>query len=247
MNNDQAPILRRLQKLLAIAADTRADPNEAAAAAAQAEKIMRKFQIEHADIVAAELLRAENFTDDERVSAGLANRTETWTLWAQTLAIAVAKLHDCQVRRGYSREGGAQLRFVGYRADAQVARWTYLYILGCMKRDAAATKARFPHASRKNMDAYRIGYVAAVGRSLEEAYQAKRAEMEAQPGSRALVISKEAAVRERFGDMKVRRKESSLGGVAGYGNGFQAGQQVDVTAKAIQARPADETPRLAAA
>ena len=39
---DLESILRRVRKLLAIAEDGRGDPNEAAAAAQQAERIMRK-------------------------------------------------------------------------------------------------------------------------------------------------------------------------------------------------------------
>ena len=51
-------VMRRIQKLLAIANDGRGDPNEAASAAAMAEKMMRKYQLDNADIVAAVLMHA---------------------------------------------------------------------------------------------------------------------------------------------------------------------------------------------
>ena len=43
--NKETPdnVLRRVQKLMAIANDTRADPNEAASAAAHAANIMQKY------------------------------------------------------------------------------------------------------------------------------------------------------------------------------------------------------------
>lgn len=232
MNDNLTPILRRVQKLLAIANDTRANPAEAAAAAAQAEKIMRKFQIDQADVTQAELLRAENFGEDA-VPSALAKRAESWPLWATTLALAVAKLHDCQVRKGYSRATGATIKFVGFKADTQVAAWTYSYLVSCMKRDTKATKERYVRATRRMMDAYRMGYVSALRDSLHEAAEQKRAEMMAESNSRALVVSKEAAVKDRYGEMKAREKDSGLSNVPGFGNGARDGLKVNVTARAV--------------
>lgn len=50
-NTELDAVIRRVQKLLAIAQDDRANEHEAAAAAAQAEKLMRKFQIDHTDFI----------------------------------------------------------------------------------------------------------------------------------------------------------------------------------------------------
>jgi len=83
--------MRRVKKLLAIAEDGRADPNEASAAAGMAERIMRKYQIEHADVIELELRRggAESLASvdcgtsmDPRAAAKHASG------WAGMLAIA---------------------------------------------------------------------------------------------------------------------------------------------------------------
>ena len=55
-------VLRRVQKLLALASDNRANQNEASAAADMAERLMHKYQIEHQDVIIAALKRDDEFT-----------------------------------------------------------------------------------------------------------------------------------------------------------------------------------------
>ncbi|HOW46139.1 MAG TPA: DUF2786 domain-containing protein [Rubrivivax sp.] len=54
-------VMRRIKKLLAFAEDSRGNPTECAAAARMAESIMRKHQIEHADVITKELQGADAF------------------------------------------------------------------------------------------------------------------------------------------------------------------------------------------
>ena len=69
---DKDSILRRIQKLLAIAGDDRADPNEAAAAAGMAEKVMRKYQIDHAELIMNGLKQGHDLsTEDIALAAGM--------------------------------------------------------------------------------------------------------------------------------------------------------------------------------
>lgn len=55
-------VLRRIQKLLAIANDSRANPEEAAAAASMAHKIMQKYQIDHTEVIMAEINRGDSMS-----------------------------------------------------------------------------------------------------------------------------------------------------------------------------------------
>ena len=50
-----ASVMRRVRKLMALANDGRGDVNEMAAAAEMAAKIMAKYRLDYADVLAAEL------------------------------------------------------------------------------------------------------------------------------------------------------------------------------------------------
>jgi len=138
---DLASVLRRVQKLLAIAEDGRANPNEAAAAARMAEAVMRTYQIEHADVISAELRLggAEAFASiDVGSTMNLdARDVKQASGWAGILAVPVAELNDCQARYASVPERGRTIRFSGYASDVQVCRYTFEFIVNSM---AAASR-----------------------------------------------------------------------------------------------------------
>jgi len=188
-NQDLDSVMRRIKKLLAIAEDARADANEASAAAGMAERIMRKYQLEHADIIEAELKRGgvESFaSEDIGSSLNPEARTEQASGWAGILAVAVAELHDCQVRYVTTYKYGKTLRFSGYAADAKMARFTYLYLVQTM---AAASRQFLKQygTTRRDAEAFRRGFSSALRKSLpcrhgrEEGGDARRVQF-ARPG-----------------------------------------------------------------
>jgi len=96
---------------------------------------MRKYQIEHADVIEAELKRggAESFAHaDCGSSLNPEGRSEQASGWAGILAVVVAQFHDCQVRYVDGYQYGKTVRFQGYAADAQMARFTYVYLVTTM-------------------------------------------------------------------------------------------------------------------
>lgn len=231
-DTDLESVMRRIAKLLAIAGDSRGDANECAAAARMAESVMRKYQIDHADVLTVELNRgdAESFDDcDVGSTLNPEGYSREASGWAGILAVHVAKLHDCQARYTHTEAHGKTIRFSGFAVDAQLAKATYIYLVNQM---VAATK-RFGGGRSMN-EAFRRGYCASLGQSLKDALAAKRREMQEASQSRSLMIVKADAVAKHFGAVKYRRSggyRTSQGDA--YASGREEGGKVDVTRRSV--------------
>lgn len=260
MNEDMQGVLRRIQKLLAIAGDARADANEAASAAAMAEKLMRKFQLDNADVMAADLrskreraVKAPAFANMKR---GDAKRPPVQQVpgWGQHLAVAVARLHDCEVRLGRAARPGTQnvqdacLWFFGTESDVAVVVWTFDYLVGAMLRGCAqfnADAVRAGTPSKAASESFRRGFVAAVTAALRAATAEKA--RAAYAGGSALVVAKRAAIVEQFGEFKYgAAKTVSVSDAAAFVNGRAAGARVDVMRRAVSGSAAPSVARLSA-
>ena len=233
-------VMRRIQKLLAIAQDHRADPAEAAAAAGMAERIMRKYQLEHADLIEKELKRGgESFASAECGTTLEPERRSTKASgWAGILAVAVAKLHDCQARYVDTERYGRSLRFSGYKADAEMARFTYVYLVQTMATAARAYNIEVIKADgfgdRQKVETFRQGFVSALMVLLKQALKDKQTEVEAESRSRALVIVKTQAVDAHFGTVRYAKSRGHSGaGTHSYAEGFERGSRVDVGRRGI--------------
>lgn len=236
MSEDKDSVLRRVQKLLAIANDDRADPNEAAAAAKMAEKVMRKYQIEHADVVRRELESGDNMSTQDCtviMKRDLKGKGEhipkKVPQWGQWLGVSIAKLFDCQARLAVDARGSACIRFLGYASDVQVAAWTFDYLVG---QTISAIRAYQKGASRSKAESesFRRGFVLAVNAMLQSEANKKREEMSAAVTSRALMVVKQQAVDKHFGEAAYREKKGhvKVGEADAYWAGRVQGSKVQM-------------------
>lgn len=248
---DLDAILRRVQKLLAIANDSRGDANEAVAAAAQAENILRKFNLDHADVLAAQLraARPEDVMGTTRVRANMKRDTEgrpplkRAPKWAGWLAIAVASLYDSQVRYVWdSKMGGTVVEFCGVRADAQVAGWTFDYLVGQMilgvRTFTAQHRQRYGAPPDKVQNSsFRDAFVMALVVALRALRKMKQAELLGHVSGTSLVVCKAQAVAAHFGAAEYgETKESTkMTNEAAAAAGYAAGRRVDVARRAVGA------------
>ncbi len=231
-SGDLENVLRRVHKLLAIAGDDRGNAAEAAAAAGQAEKIMRKYQIEHADVITASLQRDDSFdTQDIGGTMNPSAVSKSTTIWAGMLSLAVAGLHDCRASWVRTPALGVCLRYSGYKSDTQVALWTHLYVVNQMV--SALRRHQQAHGSdRQDSERFRKGFIIAVVNSIKEAIAAKHAEMAQAVDSRALVVVKAQAVSERFGRQQERKNRFSNSGDA-FQRGHAEGRKVDIGRRGV--------------
>jgi hypothetical protein len=244
---DLDAILRRVQKLLAIASDSRGDPNETAAAAAQAEKIMRKFNLDHAEVISANLKRnAAAEMSSVRVKANM-KRDEPGrpTLkrppkWAGFIGFEVAMLHDVQVRFAWDEAlGGCVVEFCGVAADVQVAGWLFDYLVGQMiasvRHFGAQHRRDYGCAPDKVANGnYRDGFVTAINRQLAALRKSKASELLQHSAGTALVVAKKQAIEAHFGDFTYgTHKGRGIRDADAYAAGAAAGRKVDVTRRAV--------------
>lgn len=235
--NDLEAITRRIRKLLAIAEDTRANPNEAAAAASQAEKLMRKFQLEHADVMRRELELQDAFgtVDSPAVmKRNVGHKPRKVPGWAGWIAHGCAQLNDCEVAVTRTAELGACVRFFGFKADVMVAAWTFDYIMNALI--AAVRDYQTCPRSKSESDSYRKGYAISVSVALRQALDAKRAEAAAHNTTNALVVLKTEKLREHYGEFgytqpkKIVTREATA-----YIAGRVDGSRLDVTRRGVGA------------
>lgn len=253
MNEEIRKVVARIQKMLAIANDERANPNEAAAAASQAEKMMRKYQIDHAAVMAEEFKDADNFeTMDCHVAMkrDVGHRPKHVPPWGQWLAAGVAKLYDCHCNIISPAEGGL-IRFYGYAADVACAAWTFNYLVGATIRSCRQFQKPGPDGVKRTKPesaSFRNGFVIAVCRKITFMVEERERELQEATLSRALVVLKRDAVQERFGEFNYKSGNHKIGHDtygAAFAAGIQEGKKVDVGRQAIGANGVAEVSLLA--
>ena len=230
-------VLRRIQKLLAIAADDRANPNEAAAAAGMAEKIMRKYQIEQSDVIMTSLKAGEDLGVSESVASAKTNGTRVKIVppWASMLSVAVGKFNDCGVRLGRNADHNACVRFYGFTGDVQVAKWMFEYLTATTLRLCNEFKQTPTYLveGRASVNSYRQGVVSGIISQLRRMTDEKKTEVAAVSTGTALVVVKQQAITEKYGDFGYTSKKRTISRQDAFSTGVAHGKQVDVTRTAI--------------
>lgn len=234
---DKDGVMRRIQKLLAIAGDDRANPAEAAAAAGMAEKIMRKYQIDHSDLVVKELKSGTAFAIAECVANAKTNGTPAKAVppWASMIALRVARYNDCGCTISWLKDGQKGIRFYGYESDVQVAKWTFDYLVATVNRLGKEFFARLP--DKKELFDYRRGVATGICASLLAAEQEKDVDMQSSVSGRELVIVKDKLVSAHFGAGVMgekTRRQTAVRSVGSFSTGLEDGSKVDVNLRGIQ-------------
>lgn len=252
---DLEAILRRIRKLLAIAQDGRGDPNEAAAAAAQADKLMRKFNIDHADLL-REQLKANGagmatYECSANMKRGDPKRPplKRNPLWAGWLGIRVANLNDCRVRF-VRTPTGAMVQFCGTTLDVQAAGFMFDYLVGQLIKGCRAFNSERLRTKAES-DSYRKAFVIALCDKLTTMKEEREAELKRGGGATssalALVNEKAKAIEEHFGAIKYGEgREATMSDHAATMRGFSDGQDVDVNVRGVSADSAPATLLLGA-
>lgn len=246
-NTDLDAVMRRIAKLLAIANDERANPGEAAAAAAMAEKAMRKYQLDHADVIERELRSKKPDLFDMAVFANMKRDDPKRPplrknpAWGQILAVAIAQLNDCHVMQGLAlnkfKRLDSALIFMGYRPDVQVCSWTFDYVVtACI-----AGVKRF-NDERKRLGIpdkvatanYRQGFIFAVVEALQNMKLSKDREQASSSRALVLVSTKLKVIEEQYGTPNyVQRKSGARYDDEAMERGRREGRQVNVNARGI--------------
>lgn len=164
---DRDTALQKIKKCLALAGSS--NPNEAATAMRQAQKLMEQFDISDVDVSLADVKEAAQKA-----------RSSTVSSWEALLARVISDAFSCEsfIRRGYlptfigGAKKGAEFRFVGVGAAAEVASYAFQVLYRQAHRDRQAHIA----AQRKSIkqatktargDAFAMAWVMAVEKLVE--------------------------------------------------------------------------------
>ena len=220
----------KIRKLLALAADPGAAPNEAETAGRQAAKLMAAHDISLADLSEAELKAQWDLTTitAQGCRPGKKNAKEV-PGWIGIIAWGV-KIYT----RTRATAGFGQVKFSGPRDDVELAKWLHeLLLAGCYKGSNGLGQGE--------ANAYRNGYAAALQQRLKKlAEQRDQSDDEDAATSHALVVVQDArqrAMDEAFGqDSAGRRnhvKQSNAGYEAGQRAHIPTGRPVTASGRAL--------------
>lgn len=228
-------VMRRIQKLLAIAGDDRANPEEASAAASMAAKIMRKYQLEHADVVLESLRKGDDMHKESVVHGPRAKANQAFEkvpTWVQWIAVEVGKCNDCGVKITRSATGDACVQFYGFKQDVMVAKFTFEYLCATVLRLCNEYK-RSGAGHMGTMDSYRKGVSSGIYGKLRESRASTERDNKTSTTGTALVVAKARAVAEYGGEFKTKASRSTTSNSSAFGAGVRDGRAVDVNRRAV--------------
>lgn len=229
-------VVRRVQKLLAIAEHERSDPNEAAAAAGMAEKIMRKYQLDYAEVIMAALKKGDDLSTADIVCTAKTNGTKVRSVpeWVGMLAVAVANLNECGCKMGWTENVEACVRFFGYTADVQLSSWMLGYLVETTNRLCNEYKKSEGYAigGRRVLNDYRQGVSIGIVQSLRALINVKKAEAQTSTGTSLMVVKQDAIV-AKYGEFKTRTCKSQVSQGESFSHGLRDGRQVNVSQRPL--------------
>lgn len=241
-------VIRRIGKLLAIAEDDRADPNEAAAAAAMAARIMEKYQLDNSDIVLEALSAADAVVEKDIHPEAQQNPGNNRHVpgWQGTIALYVARLNDCGAMLVRDVNKHQSIRLYGFTADVEVSTYTLKYLFMTVQRLCKHYQNHGPRVTwePKEMYDYRAGVVAAICNSLAAALEEKRVNETTHATGTALVVAKKDAISEKYGDVFGARQGKSRAVTQAFRTGTQDGAKVNVKTAALRGGNSSTQPKV---
>lgn len=184
-DKDLDKIIDKIQKLLAMAADT-STPNEALIAARRARALMDKYQITVGDI--------ESKKGSQFLETCIHTKYKRGVRWMMFLAKAAGNLNDCMPLVARNVENNVDYLFQGFRADAIVAKLTMEYFMQSCQR---ALKQQSLSGKTEN-NFFRLGFASMIDRRVQEV-MIERQKSFVSPQGTALVPLKMAMVKDYFG------------------------------------------------
>lgn len=223
----------KIRKLLAMARDGRGNENEAAIAAGQAEKMMRHYQIEAADVVLEEIQREDAFDRGmENVSfEGIAgHRPKQVPSWVGFIALGCGELFTCKVDIVDTPQG-LKVRFSGYQLDVVMARWVYGLLCSTVFR---VSKEEGKGLGMSFAKSFRVGAAVRLQHRLFAMKKERDDELRTSPAKTstgtALVLydRKKERVEEMYGATKTKQTRTQTSDRGAYHAGAAAADQMHI-------------------
>lgn len=235
-NNDKDRIIEKIKKLLEVTEARGATPTEAATAARHAESMLRKYNLEMADVIAKSLQEDRDAVTSDWARASvnpLGKRPQAkFPHWASVLAVPVSEMFDCHAAIDRMDVVGVVVRFFGYRTDVAVCKWTYHYLVDQVVKLSKEIKDEdipFGVTPKKYREDYRMGVTTTLCEKLREIVASKKQQDAANTTSTALVVAKRSAVEAKFGKFNYQNsKQQRERDPSAFHRGRRDGHKINV-------------------
>ena len=212
-----ADIKDRINKLLAMANDTRGNEHENEVAMRMAERLMRQHNIDVADLEASTGQKAAYSWSSITIAVGEQAARATWRpMWIGFLGLGVGKFTDCRTTWVEDADYGHCIKFEGDATDLEYAAWLFKKL-----RDFGYAESK--SVAGKHRETFRKSYAI----RLQERMRVLRAERDqamkeavTKTGNALMVVNNKLALRDaQFGRQGVRNSRANLGS-----QGFREGR-----------------------
>lgn len=213
-------IIEKIKKILALARDPAATPDEAATAAAMAQKLMQQHQLEEADLVEKGHIKLDPISYEIFYQSA---RTDTWI---QNLANSLAPAFSCIVLLSTGRGLGV----VGRPDNREAFKFTFEYLKQTIHNMATRSCPSHVHG-RRWTNSYGVGCAVKIHQRIKEERAALKAAADAMDGNAIILVKEEALVQE-FVKTQMNTKKGSPSqadfDASGYRQGYIDGDKVNL-------------------
>lgn len=213
-------IIEKIKKILALAHDPAATPDEAATAAAMAQKLMQQHQLEEADLVEKGQIKLDPISYEIFYNSA---RVDTWI---QNLANSLAPAFCCVVLLS----PGRGLGLVGRPDNREAFKFTFDYLKGVIHDMAQRTCPKTVHG-RRWTNSYGVGCAVKIYQRVKEERAALKAAADAMDGNAIILVKEEALVHDYIAkqmDTKKGQKSQADFDPNGYRQGYIDGDKVNL-------------------
>lgn len=201
MNDDNQEasqkILERIRRLLAMGSD-KSSEKEAAIALRRARSLMDEHQVTLSDI--------EKISDDSFGGQEYDSGSSRQKLWVNGLAIGIAQMNDCIFRFAprFSKKDNWVFLFQGFRDDVKLCEFMLVYLVDtCLRLYQRDKKALGLHGLADKTD-YLNGISNGIRNRIQDIIDDRNKASSNHCSGRSLVVTKQAAVEEKFGIVEYR-------------------------------------------
>jgi hypothetical protein len=213
--------LRKIRACMNLAENDAAQGDEVDNALRMAQKLMKKFAIDMAELLQSGKTVQFDFVED---AVNFGNKVKKTPLWYQWMAVQVAKFTDTIAVGNYDYVEGAGIRYKGHREDVVFACWLLNYLKDRL-RDATR-KANC--GSPEGRETFRKAFARGVLVKLRDIQTQRPKEL---PKNALIVVDTKIAERDKhFGGESYRttKSRSTFKDFDNYIKGFNAGKSVTI-------------------
>ena len=224
-------VLERIKKLLDLA-DKNPNENEAASAYAQAQKLLSRHKLDAAQV---ELLTGVPQTSEPIFNCSVPLYSGKRVIqWKCDLSASIAKLNDCKMYIGNTREG-IQFRLIGRQSDIDIVSYLFESIVAQIEMASASALARGNGHGKTFTNNFKHAATNEVIRRLMEAKNEVQTEFAKTNGTAAMVL-----VNSRMDEVEQwQKKNLPLGKrvVQGFRKDFDGWQQGKAAGQKVSLNP----------